>query len=138
LQSVTKWTEDDGSEFTASGGVTLWGGGASPARTSSLSPPPHPTYTPNLYREKGLTRRKRSKARLMSLSPTQRWRREAEKENSFPAPLHARASAAAKVWDEGAEGGGERGQAVKHGSFCFADADAEMSEVSCASGQRKN
>ena len=48
------------------------------------------------------------------------------------------ASAAAKVRDEGAEGGGERGEAVKHGSFWFADADADMSEVSCASGQRKN
>ena len=71
------------------------------------------------------------------LSHTQRWRREAEKENSFPAPLHARTRAAAKVRDEGAEGGGERGQAVtsvKHCSFCFADADADMSEVSCASG----
>jgi hypothetical protein len=74
----------------------------------------------------------------MSLSPTQRWRREEEIENSFSAPLHARASAVAKVRDEGAEGRGERGQAVKHGSFCFADADADMSEVSCASGQRRN
>ena len=37
--------------------------------------------------------------------------------------------------DEGAEGGGERGQAVKRGSVCCADADADMSEVSCASGQ---
>ena len=71
----------------------------------------------------------------MSLSPTQRWRREAEKENSFSAPLHARARAAAEVRDEGREGGGERGQAVKRGSFCCADADADMSEVSCASGQ---
>ena len=60
-----------------------------------------------------------------------------EKENSFCAPLYARARAAAKVRDEGAEGGGERGQAVKHGSFCFADADPDMSEVSCASCQRR-
>ena len=70
----------------------------------------------------------------MSLSPTQRWRRETEKQNSLSAPLHARARAAAKVRNEGAESGGERGQAVKHGGFCFADADADMSEVSCASG----
>jgi hypothetical protein len=34
--------------------------------------------------------------------------------------------------------GEERGQAVKHGSFCVADADTDMSEVSCASGQRSN
>ena len=75
------------------------------------------------------------------LSHAQRWRREAEKENTFSAPLHARASATAKVRDEGAEGGGEWGQvvtSVKHGSFCFAEADADMSEVSYASGQRKN
>ena len=71
----------------------------------------------------------------MSLSPTQQWRRETQKENSFSSPLHARARAAAKVRDEGAEGGGERGQAVKRGSVCCADADADMSEVSCASGQ---
>ena len=46
-----------------------------------------------------------------------------------------------KVRDEGAQGGGERGQtvtSVKYGSFCFADADTDMSEVSSASGQRKN
>jgi len=61
--------------------------------------------------------------------------REAEKENSFSAPLHARTRAAAKLRDEGSEGGGERGQAVKRGSFCCVDADADMSEVSCASGQ---
>ena len=72
------------------------------------------------------------------LSHSQRWRRESEKENSFSASLHARASTAVKVRDEGAVGRGERGQAAKHGSFCFADADADMSEVSCASGQRKN
>ena len=73
------------------------------------------------------------------LSHARRRRRVAEKENSFSAPLvHARARAAAKVRDEGGEGGGERGQAVKRGSFCCADADADMSEVSCASGQRSN
>jgi hypothetical protein len=75
------------------------------------------------------------------LSHARRWRRETEKENSFSEPLHARARAAAKVRDERAGGGGERGQAVtsvKHGSFGFADADADMSEVSCASGQWKN
>ena len=53
-------------------------------------------------------------------------------------PLYARARAAVKVRDEGAEGGGERVQAVKHVSVCFADADAGMSEVSCASGQWRN
>ncbi len=30
------------------------------------------------------------------------------------------------------------GEEVKHGSFCVADADTDMSEVSCASGQRSN
>ena len=54
--------------------------------------------------------------------------------NSFSAPLHTRATASVKVRGERAEGGGEQGQAVKRGSFCCADADADMSEVSCASG----
>ena len=72
------------------------------------------------------------------LSHSQRWRRDSEKENSFSASLHARASPAVKVRDEGAVGRAERGQAAKHGSFSFSDADADMSEVSCASCQRKN
>jgi hypothetical protein len=39
------------------------------------------------------------------------------------------------VRGKAAEGGEERGQTVKHGSFCFADADADMSKVSIRSAE---